>query len=62
MPPSIGTADTLLHLSSCKHSQATEHTIDSECDIQYLQKDLDTIFHWAESWQILLNIEKYVII
>ena len=36
--------------------------IDSECDLQCLQKDLDTILHWAETWQMLLNIEKCVII
>ena len=36
-------------------------TIDSECDSQGLQKDLDTILHWAETWQILLNKEKCVI-
>ena len=39
-------------------------TIDSECDSQYLQKDLriDTILHWAETWQMLLKIDKCVII
>ena len=37
-------------------------TIDSECDSQCLLKDLDTILHWAETWQMLLNIEKCVII
>ena len=37
-------------------------TIDSECDSQYLQKDLDTLLHWAETWHMLLNIEKCVII
>ena len=36
--------------------------IDSEHDSQYLQKDLDTILHWAEIWQMKLNIDKCVII
>ena len=31
-------------------------TIDSERDSQYLQKDLNTILHWAEKWQILTNV------